>query len=351
MSADGSLRSLADTLFSNELLLNSREKDLLSHLLRSAGAGTPHARAVEETIARAVGETLIQRACGALGEDILRRLEGFPESGSALPQAERGIVHSMPPFPPSPSPGPPGPRGPAPPGPPGAERVRHFAVPAAAANPSAIESARCVVYDEFLSPAEMDGLLEYTLSHQAEFVISEIVSPDVENTVDFHSRRSRVLMKLGRHQETLLGRIHACLPGVLQKLGRPAIELASVEAQITASGEGDFFRWHTDNGHPAITTRELTFVYFFHREPKRFRGGELRIYDSRMENGSCVPTQNYRAIVPCQNQIVFFFSSLAHEITPVECPTGAFVDSRFTVNGWFHRTETPAENGSRDRRF
>jgi Rps23 Pro-64 3,4-dihydroxylase Tpa1-like proline 4-hydroxylase len=78
-------------------------------------------------------------------------------------------------------------------------------------------------------------------------------------------------------------------------------------------------------------------VYFFHREPKTFRGGDLRIYDSRWENGRYEPTENYRNIVPRQNQMVFFVSSLAHEITPVECPSGAFADSRFTVNGWIHR--------------
>jgi Rps23 Pro-64 3,4-dihydroxylase Tpa1-like proline 4-hydroxylase len=49
------------------------------------------------------------------------------------------------------------------------------------------------------------------------------------------------------------------------------------------------------------------------------------------------PQEKYRTIVPQQNQAVFFLSSLAHEITPVECPSGAFADSRFTVNGWFHR--------------
>jgi Rps23 Pro-64 3,4-dihydroxylase Tpa1-like proline 4-hydroxylase len=48
-------------------------------------------------------------------------------------------------------------------------------------------------------------------------------------------------------------------------------------------------------------------------------------------------TGDYRAVVPEQNQIVFFRSELLHEITPVVCPSQAFADSRFTVNGWLHR--------------
>jgi Rps23 Pro-64 3,4-dihydroxylase Tpa1-like proline 4-hydroxylase len=38
-----------------------------------------------------------------------------------------------------------------------------------------------------------------------------------------------------------------------------------------------------------------------------------------------------------QNQIVFFPSETLHEVLPVECPSGEFADSRFTVNGWLHR--------------
>jgi Rps23 Pro-64 3,4-dihydroxylase Tpa1-like proline 4-hydroxylase len=41
--------------------------------------------------------------------------------------------------------------------------------------------------------------------------------------------------------------------------------------------------------------------------------------------------------VPQQNQIVFFPCSVLHEITPVECPSRAFADSRFTLNGWLHK--------------
>ena len=133
-----------------------------------------------------------------------------------------------------------------------------------------------------------------------------------------------------------MNRVKACLPRVLQKLGRAEFPVSHTEVQITASNHGDFFRWHCDNAQEEIASREITFVYFFHREPKRFHGGELRIYDSLPHNGTYVPTKNYRAIVPRQNQIVFFLSSLAHEITPVECPSEEFGDSRFTVNGWFH---------------
>jgi Rps23 Pro-64 3,4-dihydroxylase Tpa1-like proline 4-hydroxylase len=195
-----------------------------------------------------------------------------------------------------------------------------------------------VVLDEFLAPIELEGLMRYVQNSEAQYRVSEVISPGVQGSaVDFEYRRSMVLFEIGAPGRAFVERAQAYLPRVLEKLGRAPLQVARVEAQITASNDGDFFRWHCDDGQDDIATREITFVYFLHREPKPFRGGELRIYDSRKEGQGYVPTADYRVVVPRQNQIVFFPSALAHEITPVECSSKAFVDSRFTVNGWFHR--------------
>ncbi len=199
-------------------------------------------------------------------------------------------------------------------------------------------SAQCVVLEEFLAPDEVKQLMQYTLDHETDFQISEVVSPGVSGgMIDYDHRRSRILMNLDRHHEVIVNRIQACLPRVLAKLGRDVFRPSQVEAQITASNHGDFFRNHSDNLQEDTVSRELTFVYFFHREPKAFRGGDLRIYDSRWQNEQYVSAGQHETLVPEQNQIVFFPSSLVHEITPVDCPSQAFADSRFTVNGWFHR--------------
>ena len=70
---------------------------------------------------------------------------------------------------------------------------------------------------------------------------------------------------------------------------------------------------------------------------KQFEGGELRIHDARLEQGMYVSEGSYQTIVPRQNQIVFFPCEMLHEITPVECASQHFVDSRFTLNGWLRR--------------
>jgi SM-20-related protein len=203
-----------------------------------------------------------------------------------------------------------------------------------------VGGAPVLVLDEFLAPQELARLAQFVEAQESEFVMSEVIAPGAAaGAVDFDHRRSRVLYELGEYEALIPGRILSYLPRILPAVGLHPFPIARVEAQITASNHGDFFRPHEDNGEPPLQTRELTFVYFFHREPKAFRGGELRIYDPRETGNGGSAGCAYRAIVPQQNQIVFFPSHLLHEITPVECASRAFLDSRFTLNGWFHRPE------------
>jgi len=361
MAARESIDRLSDTLLCDERILNVSERELLAKLLQRARSQVSvSGNAVAETITRVVGEVIAERAYGVLGEGIARRLLQ-QQSGlsSSRPQQDPGVIHAGgPPPTPAPGPGDPNRSGPQPPGPspPGGVWARTQPTGASLAARTATEPARratggvalletpefmpaeCVVLDEFLASAELNALMQDTLQREMEFQVSEVVSPGVAGgAVNYEHRRSRVLVDLGKHQSVIVDRLQACLPRVLRKLGHQTFPISRVEAQITASNHGDFFHWHCDNGAEEIASREITFVYFFHREPKKFRGGELRIYDSRWENNQYVPTANYRVIVPEQNQMVLFVSSLAHEITPVECPSEAFPDSRFTVNGWLHR--------------
>lgn len=195
--------------------------------------------------------------------------------------------------------------------------------------------AQCVVLDEFLAPQELAELTQFALDHEADFETSEVISPTADHgMVNYDCRRSRVLMRLGKHQDLLLDRIKSVLPQVLDKLGMEEFSIRDVEAQITASNDGDFFHFHNDNGNAPVASRHLTFVYFFHREPKQFDGGELRIHDALLDSGEYVSEGSYQKIVPQQNQIVFFPCELMHEITTVNCPSRLFADSRFTLNGW-----------------
>ena len=394
------LDSLSDTLLSDERILTLRERELLANLLERARTqmGTVEP-ALSDLIARTVGEIVAQRAYGVLGESITRRLgqvggaQGTANSVPRLnltpgpgpkpsplppgpnppgPHLSLGTGPKPSPLPPGPNPpgphlslgtgpkpsplppgpNPPGPHlslgpgpkpsplppGPNPPGPAIERRLQAQLEAIAVAEVPRFLAAEPLILEEFLAPAELQALLQHTLDREAEFQLSEVVSPGAAGSmVDHEYRRSRVLMNLGDYRAVVVNRLESCWPRILSRLGHDEFVASHVEVQITASNDGDFFHWHSDNCHEENAPREITFVYFFHREPTNFRGGELRIYDSRWENGGYVPMENHHTIVPQQNQMVLFVSSLAHEITPVECSSQAFADSRFTMNGWFHK--------------
>lgn len=189
--------------------------------------------------------------------------------------------------------------------------------------------------ESFLGDAR-PKLLDYVLSKESDFRPSTIVEPNTDRAaVNERLRRSKTLDQLGEFEALFKERIKEVLSPVLARLKLPAFPLGRIEIQITASGDGDYFRMHRDGDD--TSTRELSFVYFLHREPRRFSGGELRLFDNERVGDKLVPTDRSQTLSPRQDTIVFFPSRDEHEILPVRVPSKAFGDSRFTVNGWIHR--------------
>lgn len=201
-------------------------------------------------------------------------------------------------------------------------------------------SARMIpimLYDEFLATEELSGLLNYCLRNASRFGRSEVKRYDGRSELDNEYRRSRVLFDLGPYQFLFQQRLLMLLPHLLLALTKRPFVVRELEIQLTASNHGEFFRTHTDNDDKELKAREMTFVYYFHREPRRFAGGELRIFDTVLANSVATETERFQVIYPLQNQIVVFPSCYLHEVLPVICPSREFADSRFTVNGWYRR--------------
>jgi SM-20-related protein len=376
------LDSFSETLMADERILSAQERALLTSLVQHAKntgvADQPTQDAVRSVINSAVGEIVAQRAFAVLGGSIVEHiLQGSTLAVTETNSEIRLTDPQTPTSPHTPGPGPtvkaprkephrpehapkvgpqpPTHKGPQPPttpmktpgvpSPSDPQTPTHSVVTTVVSRASTAVAdrqeklpAKCVVLDEFLAPQELAELIRFTLEREGDFETSEVLSPDSERgVVNYEHRRSRVLMDVGRHQDVILERIQSVLPEVLRKLDMQEFDITGVEAQITASNDGDFFRFHSDNASEWVATRNLTFVYFFHREPRQFEGGELRIHDARLEDEKYISEGSYQTIAPQQNQIVFFPCELLHEITPVKCSSQLFADSRFTLNGWLRR--------------
>jgi len=194
--------------------------------------------------------------------------------------------------------------------------------------------------DNFLSPYEAIRLLTFTLDQESSWEDSTV--SNATSTVSHHDPdyRKSVVLKSFKNSEfanLIVNRVRAHLPDILRELDVSSYSVKEIEAQLTASNDGDFFKIHKDNGFRERKARELTYVYYFYREPKPFIGGELVIYDGKIENNSYMRADSYRVIEPRHNSIVFFPSGCLHEVLPIRCPSQAFADSRFTINGWVQR--------------
>ena len=101
-----------------------------------------------------------------------------------------------------------------------------------------------------------------------------------------------------------------------------------VELAMTAYLPGGLFAKHKDDRR--YSTRMVSFVYYFHRQPKRFAGGELLLWDGDGRGA-------FTLIEPQHNSIVFFPASSLHQVAPVHGDLDDFGDARFAIHGWLHR--------------
>jgi predicted 2-oxoglutarate/Fe(II)-dependent dioxygenase YbiX len=201
--------------------------------------------------------------------------------------------------------------------------------------------ARYLRLDDVLEPADHARLLEYALAHEPGFESSSVVGSAAEERVDRQHRASGTIASLDALVGGLERRLRGLVPHARRELGLPWFPVSKTEIQMVVHQLGDFFSPHTDDGSEAVAGRRLTCVYYFHRLPRRFSGGELRLYDSLKRGGRLQRADTYLSVEPADNSAVFFPSGCFHEVRPVRSETRSHRDSRFSVNVWFWAGSDP----------
>ncbi len=196
--------------------------------------------------------------------------------------------------------------------------------------PNGVRTVFCAQVPDVLSPDEHAALLAFVQRSEKSFVGT------TTSTARGNSRESSVLYQFAPFDELLRNKVRQLMPAVCEALKIPLCN-GNIEAQLTSHNDNNFYKVHNDNGSADTAHRVLTFVYYFHRQPKAFSGGELRVYDHKVHNGYHYAADTYRTVQPSDNSIVFFASEEMHEVTMVQCESRAFLDSRFTINGWISR--------------
>jgi hypothetical protein len=184
---------------------------------------------------------------------------------------------------------------------------------------------------------DLGELMKQVLDRKNKFQPATVLPEDGDTPViDERMRRAATLDDVAFIESNFVDRLKGALPGALSRMGIKGFPVGRIELQVTASADSDYYRMHRDAD--ARSTRVLSFVYFFHAEPRQFYGGELRLYDNRRVGGIAHADWS-QLLSPRQGMLVIFPSSAPHELLPVRVPSKKFSDSRFTLNGWIHRAD------------
>lgn len=179
-----------------------------------------------------------------------------------------------------------------------------------------------------------ERLLDWALRQEAAFVPTR-VGNGTEGVINPAIRSSLLLRDFGDLRPALETRFAAALDDVVRVLRLSPLRHPSLELELVAHNEGAFYNEHIDTftARPdGQSDRALTGVYYFHRTPRGFSGGELRLHAIA---SAADGTRCFTDITPEQDMFVLFPSWVPHEVRKVSCPSAAFADSRFAVNCWY----------------
>jgi SM-20-related protein len=105
------------------------------------------------------------------------------------------------------------------------------------------------------------------------------------------------------------------------------------ETQVSRYGdEGQKYNYHVDSF--ADNKREVSMVYYFNEEPKKYTGGEISFTKSPIYRGKKMDkSQKEITITPENNMLVIFGGKTPHFVHPTKSPK-TFSKGRFSVNCW-----------------
>lgn len=196
-------------------------------------------------------------------------------------------------------------------------------------------------YPDFLGQAQVGELLSWAIANRERFK----AAPLAGGIVDPDRRHSQRLLDMGSVRPWFEQHMRDHKSAFFAETGTKPFDVEFIELEIVAHGDGAHFAAHTDmpvgRGRAPLggdgserQDRLLSAVYYFHREPKAFTGGQLRLFRLGAEGAA----DDHIDLEPRQNSLVVFPSWARHEVRRVCCPSEQFEDSRFAINCWFCKT-------------
>jgi len=185
--------------------------------------------------------------------------------------------------------------------------------------------------DEFLEPLEAQLVLRKCLTLRTEFEPGKVINGPFSATLDPSWRTNDTVrdgLMLREVRSILRSRIWTEECRRIWHEGYYLFDVinyaTSHEVVISRYGKGEFYKKHQDITWDRVQRRIITLVYYINKEPKRFGGGQLNLWD-----------RDKRITIEPRNNLVVVFPSFAfHEVEMVEVDGEEWDTARFSVNYW-----------------
>ena len=130
----------------------------------------------------------------------------------------------------------------------------------------------------------------------------------------------------------LIVRIRALMPTIQERLRLQPWVPPHAIVELQAYPDGGYGRVHRDNHQSMADPRmRLNCIYYVHREPRAFRGGDLLLYDTSIEAGDNHDQFAFSRIEPTGNSLVVMPRGSSHGVGQVEARSSALADARLAV--------------------
>lgn len=187
---------------------------------------------------------------------------------------------------------------------------------------------------DFLPSCEHDAVLNVAREREGDFEPLRVARPETAGGMTIeHDRSFRRQLGINRVPElaAIVGpALRAVLPRMFRQLGIEPFHVDDIECNVSVCLDGDFASRHADR---VAGAQRISFLYYFHRTPRRFSGGDLLLYDVPADGPRRRVRHEFTRIVPHDNVLVAFPAERWHEITRVDSRSAEFIDGRFAAAG------------------
>ena len=188
-------------------------------------------------------------------------------------------------------------------------------------------SSPLYVVDDFLEQPLLDELIEYTNDNRSRFK---------------HDRRNRLYCDdLGKFVYHFTDYFSKHFFSICDHLEVKEFPIKNFEIKLTNYLDGVFFKRHNDSNprHEAGRgTRQISWLFYFHHEPKQFERGDLYIFDTNTDNKTC-KVFDFTKVGTQNNRLVAFPSCYFHAVEPILLAANDFKNGRMAAGGHFQILE------------